>query len=303
MKNKLPNFLIVGAAKAGTTSLYQYLKEHKDIYLSDRKEGQFLSKMEDFNGAHTDSYNKNICKSLKQYGSFFNDVKNETRIGDISPDYLYFYKNTIKSIDIYLASKPKIIIILRNPIDRAFSQYTFYYQQFLEEFSFNDAIAKEEERKNENWRIGYRYLELGLYYKQVKNFQDKYDTLIIDFDDLKTNRDGVLKQILIFLDLDTEIKLKDNSVHNNSGLPKNIFIYKILAFIRNNIIFRSILKPFMQLLISKKTYQMMISKIFNITNKKVKIDLKTRDKLKKYYHDDVSMLQKIVDFDVMKWVN
>jgi hypothetical protein len=303
MKTKLPNFLIVGAAKAGTTSLYNYLKEHPDIYLSDRKEGLFLSEMKDFDGENSEVANKVRCKSLEEYKTFFKDLKNEKCIGDISPECLYYHQNSIKNIKKYLKEKVKIIIILRNPIDRAYSQYTFYHQQFLEELSFPNAIKEEPKRKNNNWRIGYRYLELGLYYQQVKDFKDNFnDVLILDFNELKINNNQTMEKILNFLEVDSDYKITQTNIHNKSGMPKNKSFHLLLLMIKNSYIFKSIIKPILYLFLSDKLYSKLVGKVKELNIKKSIIDLEMREQLKQHYYQDVKKLQNLVEFDVMKWV-
>jgi len=97
-KQKLPNFLIAGVAKSGTTFIYHYLKQHPDIFISPRKECRFFSQMGgDFVGPGSE-YPNDIIKGIEDYVKLFEGVKNEKAIGDISNDYLYFYKNPEKEV-------------------------------------------------------------------------------------------------------------------------------------------------------------------------------------------------------------
>ena len=91
-KRKMPNFLIVGAARCGTTSLYQWLRQHPEIYIPNKKECRYFSKMpKNFKGPGDEKVNNSIIHSFSEYESLFDEVKDEKAIGDISPDYLFYY--------------------------------------------------------------------------------------------------------------------------------------------------------------------------------------------------------------------
>jgi len=149
VKNKLPNFLIVGAAKSGTTSLYHYLKQHTEIYMSSIKEPKFITSQFltfPFKGTGDEKVEQNIIKSFREYCNLFKDVNNDKMIGEASADNLYFFKKAINIITHYL-KKPKIIIILRNPIERAFSHFNQFIRDNREYLSFEEALKEEKNRK------------------------------------------------------------------------------------------------------------------------------------------------------------
>ena len=147
---KLPNFLIVGAAKSGTTSLYHYLKQHPEIYMSPVKEPKFITAQFlsfPFKGIGDEKVEQNIVKSYNEYCNLFKDVSKEKIIGEASPDNLYFFEKAINII-IYHLKNPKIIIILRNPIERAFSAYMYFINCNREYLSFEEALKEEEKRRS-----------------------------------------------------------------------------------------------------------------------------------------------------------
>jgi len=148
MKEKLPNFFIVGAAKAGTTSLYNYLKQHPDIYMSPIKEPNYFAKDIDINLFRKD-YKKTalidtqkyfskpkleelhlaFITELEDYIKLFQKVSNEKVIGETSVSYLYS-KVAAKEIK-KLVPDAKIVIILRDPIERAYSHYLMNLKEGL----------------------------------------------------------------------------------------------------------------------------------------------------------------------------
>lgn len=307
-KNKatnLPNFLIVGAAKSGTTSLYHYLKNHPEIFLSKRKEGIFFSGLKGFNGIGSREYNERIIKNIKDYQELFQDVSNEKVIGDASPDYLFYYKESIDRIIKHLGNDVKIIIILRNPIHRAFSNYTFYTKLNLEKKSFRDALDQEDKRAKLNYRWAFRYKEGGLYFKQVKAYKDAFKNIIIlNFDDLQANPQNVIKKLFKFLNVNADYDVDTTKKYNASGIPSNRFLHYFLTkkFIIKTILYK-ILKPFVLIFFTKNDIKIFLKKIVaKNLNRKVP-SKKDRKYLQNFYKKDILKLQEIVEFDVKKWLS
>ena len=115
--NILPEFLIIGAAKSGTTAIAKYLTEHEKIYIPARKECRFFSEMQgDFKGPGDKHINLSIVKTLDHYISLFKKATKDQIKGDASPDYLFYYNDTIKNIKKYYKQVnqdyPKIIIFV-----------------------------------------------------------------------------------------------------------------------------------------------------------------------------------------------
>jgi len=147
MKNKLPNFLIVGAAKSGTSSLHQYLIQHPDIFMpSYNKEGknvkepQFLIKEKVEKRLHFGVWD------WEEYKALFDDSGEYKSVGESTVFYLYYYKESIKNIKFRLGDDVKIIIVLRNPIDRAYSAFQHVSRSVKENLSFEEALKREENR-------------------------------------------------------------------------------------------------------------------------------------------------------------
>ena len=147
----LPNFIIVGAPKAGTTSLYHYLSEHPQVFMSDPKEVNFFSKEEiEAQGLYYQDFK---AKDLNSYEKLFNEGIGKKAVGEGSVSYL-FYPDTPAKIK---ASIPevKIIILLRNPVERGYSHYLMDYRMGLTDLSYEEIVYKTSSHKN-----------LNLYYQQ-----------------------------------------------------------------------------------------------------------------------------------------
>lgn len=226
----LPNFLVVWAAKSGTTSLYYYLKEHPDVYLSEEnKEFRFFSNLRDIRWIYSSFFQSSIVESLEEYKQYFNDAKNEKAIWEISPDYLFYYQETVKNIKKYLWDEVKIIIILRNPIDRAFSNYVHIIANWYENRTFEEILALEEERYKDNWFFLFFPRLVWLYYKQVKHYLDNFKNVkVYLYDDFKKDNFSIVRDIYKFLWVDHNFTPKISRKRVSIWLPKDILLSQFL---------------------------------------------------------------------------
>ncbi|MFC1812830.1 sulfotransferase domain-containing protein, partial [Thermodesulfobacteriota bacterium] len=182
----MPNFLIVGAAKSGTTSLYSYLNQHPDIFMPKWKELSF------FIGDPAGPIHK--VKKPEFFLRVFATVANQTAVGEASTSYLYD-ESAPKRIKEVLGAI-KIIIVLRNPVDMAYSLYNHQVRKEGETLeNFEAALEAEADRirdpifrkKCYGWHANYYYYHRGLYYEQVKRYLDVFgneNVIIFLFEDL-----------------------------------------------------------------------------------------------------------------------
>jgi len=209
-KNSLPNFILVGAIKSGTTSLYHYLNEHPQIYMPRIKEPRFftssaLLKKEKFNNKFLKRFAPAPINNLDDYKSLYSNVKNEIAVGEASPQYLFTYETTIPLIKKYLGDI-KIILILRNPVDRAYSAYKHTRRNdpnapyLHEKLSFIDALKDEHTRfKKGNYPMIFYYKSMSMYYNQVKSYKDNFSqVLVCKYDELESDPLLLMKKIYTF---------------------------------------------------------------------------------------------------------
>ncbi len=194
------DFLIVGAQKSGTTTLHAYLKEHPELVMSDRKEVHFFNKDDFFKTAEPD---------YAQYHSYFNEAgesNNDKLLGEATPAYLYC-RDAAKRIWQYNPSM-KIIIILRNPVERAFSHWNMEVSRGAESLSFSDALKYESVRCRQalpSQHYVYSYQDRGFYSTQIREywrFFSKQQVIIIKYDDLIETPENVLYSVFGFLGVD-----------------------------------------------------------------------------------------------------
>lgn len=304
----LPDFFVVGAAKSGTTSLYYYLKEHPSIYLSHIKEVWFFSFKDDPpQDDGSSSLGEMIITNLDEYRKLFVDAKPNQLGGDICPSYLYTHLATVKNIkEVYgrYYKKLKIIICLRNPVDRAYSQYMMFKRDDNEALSFEEAIKPEiiQERLNNGWNVFYDYMSFGMYYQQVNTFLQEFpNTKVILFDDFVRSPDSVLVELMEFLEIDKmHLDAGKDSRYNVSGIPK----YRRLDnFVSKANLLKSLSKPVMKKIMSKDARYKLKSRIRNAYIVKPSMRAETRNRLISIYQEDVLKLQGLLDRDLTNWLS
>lgn len=295
----LPNFLIVGAAKAGTSSLYYYLKQHPQVFMSPIKEPKFFAlEGEELNYKGPDQgININSVNNLVGYQKLFEGVTDEIAIGEASPMYLTSPKAP-GNIKHYIPDA-KIIAILRNPIERAFSSYTHLLRENYETLPFESALEAEPLRIQEKWSHLFYYTQNGFYAAQVKRYLDSFSSENIKFylyDDLAKDTAAIVQDMYAFLGIDIDFK-PDISRRNVSGIPKSRLLYSL--FRRDNLL-KDSLKHFFPKTLRRGFAENLLRK--NLGTKPVMLS-ETRQRLANLYRDDINELQKLLQKDLSHWVD
>ena len=284
------DFFIAGAPKAGTTSLYHYLNEHPEISMSSQKEPDYFSDSDIQNEGMY--YGKNRIDTIKKYHALFDDNLESKLKGEASVSYL-FYKNVPQKIKTYNPDA-KIIIMLRDPIDRAFSHYLMDYRLGLVSDSFEDIIDQKSVHKNA--KLFYQqYVELSEYANQVKRYLDVFnekEILFIEYEDLKMDVLGIVKKTYLFLGVNQAYVPDVNKKHNTYTMPKN----RIIRFIYSFVILRNILSLFFP----KNLVDRLRTALFKNDKKPKPLD-KTRNRLKQLFINDVNALGEILNKDFSRW--
>ena len=278
-----PNFFIVGAPKAGTTSIHDYLKNHVQVFMSEEKEINFFSSNEIINqGLY---YKNEICSELKKYLNLFSKAFNFKIVGESSVSYL-FYKNTAKKIHEFNPNA-KILIILRNPIERAFSHYLMDKRLGYTKSDFSSIIRNENKEKNQSL-LFQQHVLVGKYYHQIKRYLDLFgdNVLLMQYSELTSSPEYFIRKICDFLEIkyDNKIILKKANRHLH-GNKMIMFLYKINYF-------RKVIKFIFSIFSKEKLVNLFFSK------SKPNICKKDYDFLKSYYKDDIDLMKKDFDFNL-----
>ncbi|MEL4898588.1 sulfotransferase family protein [Crocosphaera sp. Alani8] len=291
---KLPNFLIFGVQKAGTTSVYKYLKQHPDVYLSPVKEPNFLEKDWDKLAAEGHQFKPKQIATFKQYSNLFKDVTNETAVGEISPNYLFHHETSIEQIKRYVPNA-KLIAVLRNPVDRAISDYLMHVREAQSNTTLKEQI---EYKANKSFII-----LKGYYYTQVKHYFEafsKEQVSILLYDDLRKNDQEFMREIYKTIGVDPDFKSDTSQKSQVAQMPKNEGINKLL--VQKNPL-RSLTASLLKPLLSEEKRQKLRSFLISM-NSKSKVDSFNEEKqlLLDLYRDDILKLQDLIGRDLSSWL-
>jgi hypothetical protein len=297
----MPNFFIIGAAKSGSTSLYHYLRQHPQIYMSPLKEPKFFALANerlDFNGPGDQENVSRAITSMDAYQALFREVSDELLVGEASVLYLYSQK-ALHRIRQYCPNA-KLIAILRNPVDRAYSNFLALRQRNEEPIvDFAQALQQEEIRIRNNWHPRWHYKQRGFYYAQLKLYFDAFSRSQIGiylYDDLCANPGKLLRDIFRFLCVDEtfipDISIKHNMAHR---IPRSKILHAFLS--RSNVI-KTVLKLFFPVGLRQRLR-------INLENKnlvKPSLPTKIRRELTQTYQKDILKLQDLIQRDLSKWL-
>jgi len=296
---QLPNFLIIGAAKAGTTSLCHYLSQHPDVYISAEKEPRFFCPefyTEDTSGPLRSNARMEVF-SLEEYSGLFEAADSQKAIGEATTEYLY-YPQTAQRIRDRLPNT-KLIAILRNPVERAFSAYCYQLRDGCETQSFEQAIDQAAKREADHWRPGWLYPQSGYYYAQLKRYYDIFPAEQIQihlFSDFKQNPTAVCQRIFDFLSVDSTFAVEDLTAQNVSKVPKNQLVSKLIKqgkaakSIATGLLPEAITQPILE---KVKGY---------LYDPKPTVAPELKQQLISLYKEDILALQKLIDRDLSEWL-
>jgi len=285
---KWPNFFIVGTAKAGTTSFYEYLKQVPGIFMSNRKEPYFFVN----EILHNDS--RYPVSTKKEYLNLFKNVKNEKVVGEASL-YLW-YPESAKLIHEKIPNA-NILIILRDPIERAFSHHIMNMRDGKEQLPFHDFLLNHKSAIGEkNDSLPY-YLKIGYYYDDVKRFIDVFgrkQVKIILFEEFVKKEKKIISEILQFLNIDYDISRLKIKKFNVSSEPRTRFT----KFIINNYLISKI-----PISILSDSFKQKIKDNFLFKEiEKPRISVEDINLLYQFYREDVEKLQKLLKYK-LPWFN
>lgn len=295
---KKPNFIIAGFPKCGTTSLHHYLSEHPQIFMPSQKELHFftyeiLSKLK--NGPKDGAVKKTQIQDSKKYLDFYRNVKNEIAVGDASPSYIN-YPNQFLKIKEYLED-PKFIIVLRDPINRAYSNYLHLKREQRETLTFKEAVNRENKRIKDKYSDFWYYKFNSTYYDKILKAKETFkEVLIITSEELNENHEATMKKVYKFLDVDCNFitKRKSNRFNKGGYYKKNLFTKIIFQPSK----FKNLIKKFIKPTPSLKILLARVASIFRA--KTEEIDEETVLYLTKHFKEEVKKL-KSLNINTSNW--
>lgn len=287
-----PNLFIVGAAKCGTTTLYEYLNHHPDIFMCSVKEPHFFSDVKSNNPSDYippkkgEKYFHKIINDLEVYLSLFEHTEHFKYRGEASISYLY---DPVAGKRIFeFNAGAKIIAILRNPIERAFSHFKAdcmtgvaeypddFYKQLLTDWQIKDKKL---------FTKGHFYVELGFYTQQLERYFQvfpNYNILILNFGDFKNNPINTMRKVFQFLEIEENISFDNLKIYNESKKVRNKFLWRLKKMKNSNVLLTDVSRNMPQV----------IKNIFYTKNKtNNEIDPKAKTFLEDIYKQELIQLK------------
>jgi hypothetical protein len=304
VERHLPNFLILGTAKAGTSSLYTYLKQHPDVYLSPTTELNFFAHEGgdlNFRGPGDCEYmwGDSLVATYEDYCKQFAGVNQETAVGEVSTHNLYS-SQAPALIKRYIPNA-RMIAILRNPVDRALSAFSHMVRDEREEANdFGEALAREPARIGDNWEPLWHYKSMGFYGAQLNRYFEIFERnqiRVYIYDDFLAHPLMVIRDILAFIGVDPEFVPDMSEKINVSVMPQNRRLQKMMMG-------KSVIRSMLRGLAPANARSRIRSFILrhNVKRERTRMDPDIRRELTHAFRDDIELLQRLLDRDLSHWL-
>lgn len=299
----LPNFLVIGAAKSGTTSLHFYLAQHPQVFMCPVKEPGFFA----FEGE--DSQRKDpwraggihpVITDLHTYQSLFGEVTDQAAIGEVSPAYLVRPK-ACERIQHYIPHA-RLIAVLRNPIERAYSAFLMqrlYSDRPVADFA---QLIKTKALARHAGVTGETRIDAGFYYQHLRRYYDRFSPgqmRIYLYEDLKEKALSTLQDMFAFLQINETFQPDTSIRHMSGGVPRNNLWRAVLFWLNRS---KVVLRPFLP----ARVRHTLRDTLYGVTQKALETQppptLETRQAILDIYREDILKLQDLISRDLSAWM-
>lgn len=304
----LPNFFIIGAAKCGTTTLYSNLKLHPQIFMPRIKEPCYYLSQSEQDRIEALRRTDKVIRTRADYLALFKSVTVEKAIGEASPSYL-FCDTTVERIyaDVPTA---KIIVVLRQPAERAYSLYNFLRMLGLEEdTSFETSFRREADGEGQNER--FKYKVESLYYASLVRWIDVFgakQVRVYLFEELKDDFDSMMTNIFQYLQVD-EMNISARPIlANQTGSPPagplgtllrlTMPTNKLAASLRRGVL--SVTEVFHATDLVKSVYYKVLNQSL-VPPPPMPVELKIQI-TNQYFKSDILKLESLLERDLSHWL-
>ncbi|MFH1842206.1 MAG: sulfotransferase [bacterium] len=283
----LPNFFIIGAAKAGTTALYHYLHEHPDVFMSPIKETNYFAYEGEGKQYHylgPRSRPQFPVTDPAEYQDLFANAGDAAAVGEASPLYL---ESPVAAARIQ-AEIPdaRIVVSLRNPADRAFSGYLMHVRASRAKWDLENAFPTEA-----------HYVQVGFYHARLQRYFDRFPAeriKVLLFEDLRRDSAAVMRELYSFLGVDPSFTPAVAARHNVGGYPRRRFLHGLLS----NTGLRNKLEPM--------TPSWLIRRLEQLRRRNYQapppFPAAVRSRLLETYREDIVRLQELIGRDLSGWL-
>jgi hypothetical protein len=287
-----PDFFVVGAANSGTTSLYTWLTQHPEVFVPALKEPHYFSQIRP---SYEQRYMRTYVTQERAYLKLFRRGAGCRAVGEASPSYLFDAETPLRIRN--AVPHARIIVLLRDPVERAQSHYLMDAREGVQDRPFYEAIEEDWNRSRKGWGVSHLYVELGLYAGQVKRYLSTFGSgqvLILMFEELRRasqNRKSALAKVLQFLDVDVSYldRIDTSNAENSYGVPRWSWARRIAGSNRVRRVGQILVPPSWG---SNQTIKRLIFQRFFVKSAaRPQIDPRARDLLCSIFDPDIRALE------------
>jgi hypothetical protein len=301
MADVKPNFLVVGAAKTGTTSLYDYLRQHPQVFLPTKE--TFFFQSEVYRDNHlpypAQRPKAEIVFDEAQFLRAYEGAGAFAARGEVATGYLYYWRESIPRIKALLGEDVRLMAVLRQPVERLYSGYTFFTRDLHEKLSLEEALAAEPERRAAGWDFMWHYTEHSKYAEGVRAYQQAFPHFkVLFFDDLQADPAAFMREVFGFLGVQQDVPL-NLEMKNVSGAPKSKAFQHLIT--QENPVKRA-LRPVLRAAFGRETRHRMRSwlKARNVGDKD-RLSTEQYNALLPRFEEDIRELERLTGRDLSGW--
>ncbi len=301
MNRQLPSFLIIGAAKSGTTALSRYLEQHPQVFLTEPKEPHFFAlegPRPQFQGPGDDQWmNRLAVTNLEEYKRLYENSDGKVARGEGSVSTMY-YPESIARIKKYVED-PRLIAILRHPAERAWSAFSFMHSLSLEPCQdFRKSLDLESDRIAAHWHHIWHYQRQGMYFEQLKPFYEAFapnQIKVFLYEDFRDSPRKVLFDCFNFIGVEPAFQPLEEPSTLVSGIPKSRMLQRLVTHSQR---IRKVLKN----IVPPKTRRLINQKFDSLNLRKEKINTEVYNELSARFREDIIQLQSLIQRDLSNWL-
>jgi len=290
--DSLPDFFVLGVAKGGTTSLHHYLRQHPALFLPYEKELHFF-----------DAEAKGLLPDLDQYLGYFSDAGDRCT-GDATPSYFRNVKTAAPRMqNLYGDPPPRFLLVLRDPVERAYSHYLHNVSEGREPLSFKAALAAEQnkpEKKRDAWKA---YFTDGAYADTLEEWFALFPRerfCILRSEELARTPDAALREIFRFLAVDPHVEIDTDTRLNQTGEQQSRFLGALLSFFPDRL--RSGLHRWIPDSVRLPIEQFIRRRSTGDASDRPTLDPETERALRARYAPHIRHLSEMIDRDLSAWL-
>ena len=296
---RLPSFIVIGAARSGTTALHRFLRQHPGIFMCRDKEPNFFAfegQALDYKGPGAEFVNNSVA-SPQAYQALFDEAPEGAAIGEASP--LYLYSPQAASRIHARVPDARLIAILRNPVEQVYSHYLYARKEMIEpEADFLRALDAQPERRAAHWQPLFQYIDFARYNVQLRRYYQHFSRAQIKlflYEDFAADPLRVTREIFRFIGVDDTFTPDVSERSNEGGIPRSALLQAVVM--RPNVASKLV-----GALLPEGARRRIRDAISRANLKRDEISPEARVRLRRELRSDILDLQELIGRDLSPWL-